>query len=132
MTAPSTQQREGNIASRLVAAEAIASSPSLPSRTEFGHDHYAYVDGQRMRVGATRTLRPSDGETGASFRHRVDDLAQQLLLCGTLSVDEEIRSGVVVQAILRLQFAPEPAPILDDSRLAGGRPSGPRGKRGGS
>ncbi len=131
MTAPS-QLREGYTASRHVAAEALSSSPSLPGRTEFGHDHYAYVDGQRMRVGATRTLRPGEGETGAAFRRRVDELAQQLLRCGTLQVDEEIRSGVVVQAVLRLQLAPEPAPILDDSRLAGGRPSGPRGRRGGA
>ena len=104
----------------------------VPSRAEFGLDHYGYVDGQRMRVGATRTLRPQDGESGAAFRRRVDLLAQQLLACGTLELDEEIRSGVVVQATLRLRIPPEPAPIVDDQRRAGGRPSGPRGSRGGS
>jgi len=113
-------------------AEEFTASPSPPGRTEFGHDHYTYIDGQRMRVGATRTLRPSDGESVSAFLSRVDMLAQQLLVCGTLHVDEEIRGGVVVQAVLRLQVPPEPAPIPTDSRLAGGRPHGPRGRRGGS
>jgi hypothetical protein len=130
MTTPST--RDGYSASRHLAAEALSIPSSLPGRAEFGQDHYTYIDGQRMRVGATRTLRPGEGETGADFRRRVDDLAQQLLPCGTLLVDEELRGGVVVQAILRLQVAPEPAPILDDARKAGGRPNGPRGRRGGS
>lgn len=131
MTAPSL--RDGSLsASRHVAAEALSASPSLPGRAEFGQDHYTYTDGQRMRVGATRSLRPSEGETGSAFRRRVDELAQQLLLCGTLRVDEELRGGVVVQAILHLTVEPEPAPILEDDRHAGGRPSGPRGRRGGS
>lgn len=127
---PVPSLHDGHSASRHSAVEAF--SPSLPGRTEFGHDHYGYIDGQRMRLGATRTLRPIEGETGTAFRCRVDSLAQQLLPCGTLVVDEEIRGGVVVQAILRLRMDPEPAPILDDARRAGGRPSGPRGSRGGS
>jgi len=85
-----------------------------------------------MRIGVTRTMRPAENENGAMFRQRINALAQQLLPCGTLTVDEEIRGGVVVQAILRLQIEPEAAPILDDIRRAGGRPSGPRGSRGGA
>lgn len=109
-----------------------SASAALPGRAEFGHDHFAYIDGQRMRVGATRTLRPLDGESGCAFRQRVDTLVHQLLACGTLEIDEEIRGGIVVQAIIRLHSPPEPAPIYDDHRLAGGRPAGARGRRGGS
>jgi len=123
---------DGVRSSRTVVGESGAAAPSLPSRTEFGHDHYTYIGGERMRIGVTRTMRPAENENGAMFRHRINALAQQLLPCGTLTVDEEIRGGVVVQAILRLQIEPEAAPILDDTRRAGGRPSGPRGSRGGA
>ena len=139
MTAPSLSRDDTPLAP---VGEPVHSPPSgcsgepvhslpLPSRTEFGFDHYGYLDGERMRVGATRTLRPADGESGVAFRQRVDLLALQLLSCGTIELDEEIRSGVVVQATLRLRTPPEPVPVGSDLRRAGGRPVGPRGRRGG-
>lgn len=110
-------------------------SPSLPSRSEFGFEHYRYPSQQqRQWVGTTRTLRPTEGETGAQFRARVDALVASLPPYGIIDVvvDEEIRAGVIVQATIRIIREPEAAVVPpDDQRLAKGRPGGPRGARGG-
>ncbi|NTU85526.1 MAG: hypothetical protein HGA45_40250 [Chloroflexales bacterium] len=116
---------------------AVPFSPSLPGRSEFGYEHYRYLAQQQQRewVGTTRTLRPAEGETGAQFRVRVDSLVASLPSCGIIdvTVDEEIRAGVVVQATIRIAREPEPSVVpADDLRVAKGRPSGPRGSRGGA
>lgn len=111
-------------------------SPALPSRNEFGIEHYSYPQQQRRHwIGTTRTIRPIEGETGASFRMRVDSIVASLDPCGIIdvTVDEEIRAGVVVQATIHINRSPEPVTIVpDDQRAAGGRPSSPRGTRGGA
>jgi hypothetical protein len=105
---------------------------SAPARAEFGHDHYAYQDGQRLLIGTTRTLRPLEAETGSDFRHRINAIVAAIGGYATTSieVDEEIRAGVIVQATVTIHYPPEPAPIREDARAAGGRPAGPRGQRG--
>ncbi|NNJ12127.1 hypothetical protein EKD04_017490 [Chloroflexales bacterium ZM16-3] len=105
---------------------------SLPGRSEFGNDLFVYEDGQRMLAGASRTIRPHDGETGSEFRRRVEAIV--IAIDGhkvkTVELSEEIRAGIIVQAQVAVRWPPEPAPIQDDGRLAGGRPTGPRGTRG--
>lgn len=119
---------------------ATAFSPANPGRNEFGVEHYRYPverhqGAPRLWVGTTRTIRPLDGETGSEFRARVDSLVAGLDPCGIIevTVDEEIRAGVVVQATIRVVRSPALAAVSpDDHRVAGGRPGGPRGTRGGS
>lgn len=99
----------------------------------FGHNHYMYHQGQRMQVGITRTIRPTAGESPPAFRQRIANLVQALLATGgILAVDEELRDGVLVQVIIRLQLPPTPAPPIehDPSPVSTVRPSGPRGKPG--
>ncbi len=97
---------------------------------EFGHDHYTYIEGQRMLVGMTRTIRPGAGETGEAFRHRVADLVQPLLATGrNLNVDEELHDGNLVQVIVHVEVAPTPSPPSDHRIVGRRRPGGPRGPR---
>lgn len=75
----------------------------------YGHDHYVYVAGHRVLVGITRTLRPGAGESGAAFRRRVDDMARTLgARGGVLTVDEDLRDGILVQVWVRLHLTPLP------------------------
>ncbi len=108
------------------------STASLPGRSEFGADLYTYQDGQRMIIGASRTIRPLEGESGSDFRRRVEAIV--IAIDGhkvkTVELSEEIRAGIIVQAMVAVRWPPEPAPIQEDGRLAGGRPTGPRGARG--
>ncbi len=113
---------------------AIPLALTLPGRNEFGAEHYAYPGQLRLWVGSTRTLRPIEGETGASFRGRVDSLIAALDPCGIIdvTVDEDIRAGAVVQATIRITRSPSPVSAGRDQRIASGRPSGSRGVRSGS
>ncbi|MBX0329102.1 hypothetical protein K2Z83_15600 [Oscillochloris sp. ZM17-4] len=114
-----------------IGLDARITTLSAPARSEFGHDHYAYQDGQRLLIGTTRTLRPLESETGSDFRHRINAIVAAISGYVTISieVDEEIRAGVIVQATIRVRYPPEPAAIRTDARTAGGRPAGPRGSR---
>ena len=116
--------------------DAALFSPSLPGRNEFGVEHFAYPSQQhRLWIGTTRTLRPTEGETGAAFRSRIDLLVASIDPCGIIevTVDEEIRAGVIVQATIHIRRNPELVAVTpDDLRAAGGRPSSPRGARGGA
>lgn len=110
----------------------VSVSISAAMRSDFGHDHYAYLTGNRMLVGTTRTFRPVVGESGEDFRLRINGLVGVLETYPTtgIEVDEEIRAGVIVQAVIRVRYTPEPCVIQPDRRAAGGRPSGARGVRG--
>lgn len=108
--------------------------PALPGRAEFGHERFRYVNGERYWVGSVRTLRAADDETGGAFRARAHALIALLDPCGIIdvTVDEEIRGGVLVQITITVTREPQRVDLSsDDHRLAGGRPSGPRGARGG-
>ena len=108
---------------------------TLPGRNEFGSEHYAYPGQLRLWVGSTRTVRPIAGETGTTFRGRVDSLIAELDPCGIIevTVDEDIRAGAVVQATIHITRSPSAVTERpDDQRAASGRPSGSRGGRGGS
>lgn len=85
-----------------------------PRLAEFSYDHYTYIEGQRMRVGLTRTLRPTAGEPSADFRTRITRLVQHLVAAeGIMSIemDEELRDGQLWQCVIRLRLAPTPAPL---------------------
>ncbi len=85
-----------------------------PHLAEFGFDHYTYMEGQRMHVGLTRTLRPTAGEPSADFRQRMTRLVQHLAAAEGIvgiDMDEELRDGLLWQCVIRLRLAPTPAPL---------------------
>lgn len=75
----------------------------------YGHNQYALVAGQRVLVGLTRTVRPSAGESSIAFHQRVDVLTQMLApLGGMLTIEEELRDGVLVQVCVRWMMSTLP------------------------
>lgn len=111
--------------------------PMSDMSDDFGLDRYTYHAGDttRYQTGRVRTIRPGAHETNEGFEQRMDLMARQLLaLPGIASVSLELERmrGAIVQAIVSVAEHPQPAPIVPDSRPAGGRFGGPRGARGGA
>ena len=100
---------------------------------DYGRDFYIWRDGQRLRTRMIRTIEPSEAETNAAFERRIDALAAALQRReGTLGVEYafERRNGIIVLCTIDVSQEPCPVAVIEDDRLAGGRPDGPRGRRG--
>ena len=101
---------------------------------DFGFDHYTWQDGQRLRTRIVRSVRPGEHETNSQFEQRMAGMAAQLAqMNGVITVGFalEWREGAIVECIIDVQHTPRLVAVLEDSRPAGGRVGGARGRRGG-
>lgn len=106
----------------------------LPSSDDFGFDHYTWRDGQRLRTRIVRSLRPGPDETNSQFEQAMSTMAGELAqMNGVIDVRFalEWRDGAIVECIIDVQHTPRPIAVVEDTRPAGSRPAGARGRRGG-